>query len=38
MYNDALRLHESCLEGPYAKDKMLLKRVEDTRAARLAGA
>ena len=38
MYDDALRLYESCLEGPYAKDKMLLKRVEDTRAARLAGA
>ena len=38
MYDDALRLYESCLEGPYAKDKMLLKRVEDTRAARLASA
>jgi hypothetical protein len=38
MYDDALRLYESCLEGPYATDKTLLKRVEDTRAARLAGA
>lgn len=38
MYDDALRLYESCLEGPYATDKSLLKRVEDTRAARLAGA
>jgi hypothetical protein len=37
MYDDALRLYESCLEGPYAGDKGLLKRVEETRAARLAG-
>jgi hypothetical protein len=35
MYDDALRLYESCLEGPYANDKVLLKRVEDTRAAML---
>ena len=36
LYDDALRLVESCLEGPYAKDKALLKRVEDLRAAKLA--
>ena len=38
MYDDALRLYESCLEGPYVSDKVLLKRVEETRAARMAGA
>ena len=37
-YDDALRLYESCLEGPYAKDKGLLKRVEELRAVKLATA
>ena len=36
MFDDALRLYESCLEGQFAQDKMLLKRIEDTRAAKLA--
>ena len=36
LFDDALRLYGSCLEGPYANDKVILKRVEDTRAAKLA--
>ncbi len=37
-FDDALRLYGSCLEGQHAKDKMLLKRVDDARAAKLAAA
>ena len=36
MFDDALRLYGSCLEGQYANDKMILKRVEETRAAKVA--
>ena len=36
MFDDALRLYGSCLEGPYAEDKMILKRIETTRAAKIA--